>query len=196
MKKLTEDHFKILKSQYPVLSVDELAQILGGDAEVSWNCVFLCMYAIDRSRSVEQYVEMFSQASGLDPSEIGGVPTGSISSLFSEAGFEFKNNETLLLGPGKESVVVYQNSDGTGHAVLARSEAEYHLVPKLDNEGNEMRGPHGNVILESKKIIKCYDLVTNKIINVPVDSIGTIFQVKKPGVSGSGSGSSSSDSSD
>lgn len=210
MKKLTEDHFKLLRSQYPVLSIEELVQVLGGDSEganvnpnpnVSWDCLFNCMNFIDRSRTVAEYVALYTSSTGSNPSLSGGVPPGSVAGALSVAGFSATAGNTLGLG-GRDikCIVVYANPDGTGHAVIANSPTpENLLLPKKDKSGNVMKDKQGNEILEMQNVVVCFDPTKDGPAMVPTSDIVTIYQVQVPrkteGGSGSGSGSKSENSS-
>lgn len=187
MKKLTEDHFKLLKSKYPVLSMEELAQILGGD--VSWDCLFNCMNYIDPSRTVNEYVALYTASTGLDPSMSGGVPPGSVTSILSLAGLSSTSKDLISNLPGMENIVIFANEDGTGHAVIARGSQRGRLLPKKDQNGKIITDKNGKIIEEVQMAIPYHDPTTGMDDWIAVSEVTNLYQVEKPGGSGSGSGS-------
>jgi hypothetical protein len=132
-KKLTRDSFAVLKEHFPVISIEELAGIKGGN-----DCLLRCFAYLDGNHSAEWYGNMLMSFMGYSTTEnyrccgsASGscegicvsdiVPLGSLGGLnVSEqtTGSSTVANISANLAAGRSSILVIP-INGVGHAVIA-----------------------------------------------------------------------------
>lgn len=88
----------------------------GAIIESDWACMFNCMNFVNSSKSAQEYYELFTSTSGLDASEVGGLPYEYHITALEACGFSCEETKSIT-GGGYKFIAIIQAGERT-HAIV------------------------------------------------------------------------------